>query len=215
MRTKAAAPRVRPLRSLRRRRRAFSLIEMLMALTISATLLTAMLVALDFSFKRYRATSESASMHVVGRLVTHRILSQIRTGTTFGPAPADVLDPLQNPVVTDEIEFIAQADLSAGLNRVTRFEYRPDPDDEAPGALWLLLIDADADPPVTIEERMILSGVRNATFTLSYNTETWLLDRAEIDLNLDPPFNPNNSYGLGAAPESIRLVASATPRQLQ
>jgi prepilin-type N-terminal cleavage/methylation domain-containing protein len=216
MRTHPLGPRVRSLRSLRRRRRAFSLIEMLMALTISATLLTAMLVALDFSFKRYRATSESASMHVVGRLVAHRILSQIRTGTTFGPTPADVLDPLQNPVVADQIEFIAQADLSAGLNRITRFEFRPDPDDaQAPGALWLLHIDADADPAVTIEERMILSGVRNATFTLSYNTETWLLDRAEIDLNLDPPFNPNNSYGLGAAPDSIRLVASATPRQLQ
>ncbi|MCA9298909.1 MAG: prepilin-type N-terminal cleavage/methylation domain-containing protein, partial [Phycisphaerales bacterium] len=92
----------------RRRTRGFSLVEMLIALAITASLLTAMLVALDFSFKRYTATSESASMHVVGRLVAHRILSQIRTGTTFGPSPADVLDPAQNPVVTDNIEFITE-----------------------------------------------------------------------------------------------------------
>ncbi|RMD63684.1 MAG: prepilin-type N-terminal cleavage/methylation domain-containing protein, partial [Planctomycetota bacterium] len=43
--------------------RGFSLVEMLLALAISATLLTAALAALDSSFKGYKATTESASTH--------------------------------------------------------------------------------------------------------------------------------------------------------
>lgn len=200
----------------RRRSGGFSLVEMLIALAITASLLTAMLVALDFSFKRYQATSESASMHVVGRLVTHRILSQIRTGTTFGPTPADVLDPAQNPVVANNIEFITEADRAAGLNRVTRFEYRPDPDDDTvPGVLWYVLINADVDPAVLIQERPLLSGVRSATFTLRFNEETWLLDRAEIDLMLDPDPDLAANMSIAEMPDSVRLIASATPRQLR
>jgi len=198
-----------------RRRRGFSLVEMLMAIAITASLLTAMLVALDFSFKRYQSTSESASMHVVGRLVTHRILAQVRTGTTFGPSPADVLDPAQNPVVTDNIEFITEADRAAGLNRVTRFEHRPDPDGDAPGILWYLLIDADSEPPVLIEERPLLSGVRTALFTLEFDRETWLLDRATIDITLDPSVEVAQNASVAEMPDSVRLVASATPRQLR
>jgi len=199
-----------------RRRGGFSLVEMLIALAITASLLTAMLVALDFSFKRYQSTSESASMHVVGRLVTHRILAQVRTGTTFGPAPVNVLDPLQNPVVTDNIEFITEADRAAGLNRVTRFEYRPDPvDANDPGVLWYVLINADVDPPVLLQERPLLSGVRNATFTLAFNEETWLLDRAEMDITLDPDPELAGNSSVAEMPDSVRLVASATPRQLR
>lgn len=198
-----------------RRRRGFSLVEMLIALAITASLLTAMLVALDFSFKRYQSTSESASMHVVGRLVTHRILAQVRTGTTFGPSPADVLDPLQNPVITDNIEFITEADRAAGLNRVTRFEYRPEADPADPGVLWYVLINADVDPPVLLEERPLLSGVRSATFTLDFDEENWLLNRAELDITLDPDPELAANSSVAEMPDSVRLVASATPRQLR
>jgi len=197
-------------------RRGFSLVEMLIALAITATLLTAMLVSLDFNFKRYQSTSESASMHVVGRLVTHRILSQVRTGTTFGPAPSDVLDPAQNPVITDNIEFITEADRAAGLNQVTRFEFRPDPvDPAAPGSLWYVLINADADPAVLIQERPLLSGVRTAQFTLDFDEETWLLDRATIDITLDPDVELAANSSVAEMPDSVRLIASATPRQLR
>lgn len=197
------------------RRRGFSLVEMLIAIAITSSLLTAMLVALDFSFKRYQATSESASMHVVGRLVTHRILSQVRTGTTFGPSPADVLDPALNPVITDNIEFITEADRAAGLNRVTRFEFRPDADPALPGVLWYVLINADVDPAVLLQERPLLSGVRTAEFTLDFDEETWLLDRATIDLTLDPDPELAANMTVAELPDSVRLIASATPRQLR
>jgi len=197
------------------RRKGFSLVEMLIALAITSSLLTAMLVALDFSFKRYQATSESASMHVVGRLVTHRILAQVRTGTTFGPAPADVLDPALNPVIADNIEFITEADRAAGLNRVTRFEFRPDADVTRPGVLWYVLINADVDPAVLLQERPLLSGVRAAQFTMDFDEETWLLDRATIDITLDPDPDLAANMTVAELPDSVRLIASATPRQLR
>ena len=43
-----------------RRRRGFSIVEMLIALAITATLLTATLAALDTSFKSYKVTTEGA-----------------------------------------------------------------------------------------------------------------------------------------------------------
>ncbi|HZW10885.1 MAG TPA: prepilin-type N-terminal cleavage/methylation domain-containing protein [Phycisphaerales bacterium] len=60
--------------------RAFSVVELLVALTISSLLLTATLVALDASFKSYKVTTESASSHVVARMVMHRMTTMIRTG---------------------------------------------------------------------------------------------------------------------------------------
>ena len=60
-------------------RRGLSLLEMLIALAISAMLLTAALSALDVMFKGYKQTTESASTHVVSRIVMSR-----RAGTSWG-----------------------------------------------------------------------------------------------------------------------------------
>ncbi len=87
-------------RPARRVRRGFNLVELLMALTISATLLTATMVALDASFMAYQNTTEVASTHTISRLAMHRILTLIRTGTEFRPLPVSPLFPIQ------ESEFI-------------------------------------------------------------------------------------------------------------
>ncbi|MGQ0628840.1 MAG: PilW family protein, partial [Phycisphaerales bacterium] len=107
-----------------RGRRGFSLIEMLVALTISSTLLAATLVALDVMFKRYTVVADSAGTHVVSRMVMHRILSMVRTGREFGPYPVDVLDPSQNPGTYDRMEFVSREDEEAGVREVTRLERR-------------------------------------------------------------------------------------------
>ncbi|MEL7485087.1 MAG: hypothetical protein AAFN41_12145, partial [Planctomycetota bacterium] len=72
------------------------MVELLLALTIVSVVLTSALVALDASFRTYKSTTDSASTHVVSRLLIHRITAMIRTGTEFGPFPADVLDPAMN-----------------------------------------------------------------------------------------------------------------------
>ena len=78
--------------SIRRRliaRRGFNLVELLIALAISAALLTATMVALNASFTAYQMTTEVASTHTIGRLTIERMQALIRTGTDFGPFPVN------------------------------------------------------------------------------------------------------------------------------
>ena len=49
-------------------RRGFNLVELLIALGITAALLTATLVALNASFRAYQATTEVSSTHTIARL---------------------------------------------------------------------------------------------------------------------------------------------------
>ena len=74
----------------RRARRGFSLVEMLIALAITAALLTSTFVALDVSFRAYQKTTEVASTHIIARLMMHRMLTLIRTGQEFGPYPINM-----------------------------------------------------------------------------------------------------------------------------
>lgn len=193
-------------------RRAFSLVEMLIALTISATLLTATLTAFDASWRAYKDTTESASTHVVSRIVMHRILAMVRTGTEFGPYPDDVLDASQNPLTSTSIEFVAEADRLAGNNRITRIERRAVANTTDQFELWYVLINrADGS---TIEERPLLANVREALFILEYEPGPRLV-RATIDLSIRP--NDEDDLRVGGTDRTpmIRLVASAEPRQLQ
>jgi prepilin-type N-terminal cleavage/methylation domain-containing protein len=181
----------RPLRA--GRRAGFSLVELLVALTISATLLTATMVALDVMFKRYTMISDTASTHVVARTVMHRILSMIRTGREFGPFPTDVLSPSQNPIVTDNIEFLSREDTAANLREVTRIERRSSATIElngetvqlrGPFTIWLV-VETTTNGVTTTRERPLLDGVANALFTLEY-TPGPRLRRATVDLIINP-----------------------------
>ncbi len=195
-------------------RRAFSIVEMLVALVISATLLAATLQAFDASWRSYKHTTESASTHVVSRIVVHRLLAMIRTGSQFGPAPADVLDISQNPLTSTYMEFIADADQQAGLNRVTRIERRT-----ATGGggttqyeLWYKLTDLSNGQ--IIQERPLLRNVSEAAFILSFEPGPRLV-KATIDLTVAPNDDAAMRIGVGNDAPTIRLVASAGPRQLQ
>jgi prepilin-type N-terminal cleavage/methylation domain-containing protein len=69
------------------RRKGLGLVEMLVALSISAALLVAVGAALDTSFKAYRANQEVADLTQRARLGMHRMLTELRT--TTDPVPAD------------------------------------------------------------------------------------------------------------------------------
>jgi prepilin-type N-terminal cleavage/methylation domain-containing protein len=201
----------RPARS-RRRAAGFSLVEMLIALTISATLLTATLGAFDASWRSYKDTTESASTHVVSRIVMHRMLAMVRTGTEFGPFPEDVLDATQNPLTSTFMEFIAESDRLAGLNRITRIERRNVAGQQGQFELWYVLINrADGS---TIEERPLLAGVREALFILEYEPGPRLV-RATVDLSIQPNDEQDLRVGASDSTPMIRMVASAEPRQQQ
>jgi prepilin-type N-terminal cleavage/methylation domain-containing protein len=187
----------------------FSIVEMLVALTISATLLAATLSAFDASWRSYKQTTESASTHVVSRIVMHRLLAMIRTGTQFGPYPADFFDPDENPVDSQYIEF--QEPHLAALNQITRIESR------LVGTsyeLWYVRLDNSVAPAAVVEEYPLLRDLVYARFVMEYEPGPRLV-RATVDLTIAPNDYEDIDVDIGPDTPIIRLVASAEPRQLQ
>jgi prepilin-type N-terminal cleavage/methylation domain-containing protein len=192
------------------RRRGFSMIELLVALSISAMLLTAMLSALDAAWRSYKHTTESASTHVVSRIVMHRLLAMIRTGSDFSPFPADTTDPAQNPLATNTMDFVTEADRIAGNNRVTRIERRSAPSGGG-YELWLVYLNGATNPPTVTEQYPLLRDVREAVFVMQFDPGP-RLRKATIDLTIQPNDFADVRTGLDTETPMIRLVASAGPR---
>jgi prepilin-type N-terminal cleavage/methylation domain-containing protein len=181
----------------RPRRRGFNLIEVLIALAITATLLTATLAALDASFRAYQATTEEVSTQSIGRIVMHRMLTLIRTGTDFGPFPED---PRVTTIQSDFIQFRTQNEevvtISWDRNRKQ------------------LLYELEGQAAVELLDGVVgttdAQGILQSPFTLSYENGRQLY-RATIDLTVEP----NEVIQLdieGDRARTIRLVGSAMPR---
>lgn len=180
-----------------RSRRGFNLLEVLIALAITATLLTATLAALDASFRAYQATTKEVSTQSIGRIVMHRMLTLLRTGTEFGPFPTD---PRITRIRSDFIEFRTQ-------------------DDEVVTIRWdrseeLLTYQLEGQAPVELLDGVVgttdENGVLIEPFTLEYEQGRRLY-RATIDLTVDPS-DVIELQIEGDRANSIRLVGSAMPR---
>ena len=195
-----------PRTALRRHRtaRGFNLIEMLIALTITATLLAAVMVALHASFMAYQSTTEIASTHTIGRLVMHRMLTLIRTGQEFGPFP---INPQDSIVASNEIEFLTP---DSDLIRLEWFE-TADATHLIPNALYAVI--NNGTPRVMLEGVVPQEdddGFPVLPFTLEYELGR-KLHRATIDITVVPDDNMSVDID-GDNQQQIRLVASAMPR---
>lgn len=195
-------PSARPTRVIRR---GFNFVELLIALAISAALLTATMVALQTSFIAYRKTTRSASSHTIGRLVMDRMQTLIRTSTEFGPRPVNPANPI---VETDVIEFITSGETPQGI--VIEWV-------ENEEALYVRLFDPDSG--TITSSHVLLGGVvaqfdeegqRVRPFTLEYDKGRYLY-RATIDLAVVPDDTQRLAVE-GDEPSIIRLVGSAMPR---
>ena len=180
-----------------RRRRGFSLVEVIIALAITASLLTATLVALDASFQAYQSTTEQVSSQSIGRIVMHRALTLIRTGTNFGPYP---IDPKVSRIRSDFIQFETQ---EGEVVQITwdRVQQR-------------LLYEVQGQAPVPLLDGVVGttdgSGVAIEPFTLEYKQGRNLY-RATIDLTIEPDDLVQLDLE-GDGGSQIRLVGSAMPR---
>ncbi len=219
-------------------RAGFSMVELLVALTISATLLTSALVALDAMFKRYTIISDSASTNVLSRTVMHRMLAMIRVGTDFGPYPADPLDPAQNPRNYDRIEFVSQGTAGVGVHEITSIEVRnattvnlagTQTQLRGPRVLWMTITTMNGAAQTATNSFPLLDGVVACTFNLDYEPGP-RLKRATIDMTVLPQGNQvqteiagvqtkqteagteNRALASDATSSTIRLVASTSPR---
>jgi len=194
--------------------RAFSVVELLVALTISSLLLTATLVALDASFKSYKVTTESASSHVVARMVMHRMTTMIRTGEDFGPYP---LNPILDPVLVPDppaLEFVTSRDDATGEDTVVRLERRDAPEGSAAAyELWYTQTQVlDGNPVGEPEEYPLLTNVQNITFTLYYDVGP-RLKAATVDLTIRPDDLKDAAIAAGLESASLRLVSTISPRR--
>lgn len=217
----SAISRKPPLKGLRRRgrcgcgkRRAFNLVEMLIALAITAALLAATLVALDASFFAYQRTTEVASTHTIGRMAMHRILTMVRTGTEFGPFP---VNPNLATVESDFIEFQAMSGDVMAIVWVSDPRQPSYPSSDYPQTEALYVV---TNPGTAGEQiNLLLEGVIQRSdpldaptmpFTLEYEKGRKLY-RATIDLTIQPDDNMDFEME-GNNTDLIRLVASAMPR---
>jgi prepilin-type N-terminal cleavage/methylation domain-containing protein len=200
---------IAPARRRRPARRGFNLIELLIALAITAALLTSTMVALNASFVAYQKTTEVASTHTIARLTMHRMLTLIRTGNEFGPFPAD---PTISTVESDFIEFVTPD--GGGMS----LEWVGAPTAQRPisNSLYVATFDAGG---VETSANVLLEGVLPQTdaggnpvapFVLEYELGR-RVHRIKIDLLIEPDDNASLELE-GNAPAFIRLVASAMPR---
>jgi prepilin-type N-terminal cleavage/methylation domain-containing protein len=189
-----------------RRRRGFNLVEMLIALAITAALLSATMVALDASFMAYQTTTEVASTHTVSRLAMLRLMTLIRTGQEFGPFP---INPQDSLVESAEIEFLTPGPPS----QLIRIEWFETPDGAHPAANALYVV-VDGGTPQLLLEGVIPAfdefDVQIMPFTLEYELGRRLY-RATVDITIVPDDNMSVELD-GDNQQQIRLVASAMPR---
>lgn len=201
----------------RTQRRGFSLIEFLIAITISSTLLAATLSALDASFKSYKATTESASINVSTRLAMHRLTSLIRNGEEFGPYPA-------NPIATPQIT-------SNTLEFTSMIKPDPNPANEVK-QIWSISRVAQTgdlgpyrlDATITTQQGGVTLGspvtqtvmyrVKDAEFQLEYEPGP-RLRRATIDLTVGARQDQADTITTDLSSPMIRMVSSVRPRRLE
>ena len=87
-------------------RRGFTIVEMLMALTILAILLSAVAVAMHASLKNYGENTKIAELTQASRVVLNRMMSEIRTTDGVDSASQRVtIIPPTNPEGLTEIEY--------------------------------------------------------------------------------------------------------------
>lgn len=193
-----------------RARLGFNLIELLVALAISAALLTATLVALNASYTAYQRTTKAASTHTISRLTMDRIMTLIRTGEAFPPPPGTPVSPTGQVVFSNSLDVITPY----GDGYVIGW----DPNEEE---LYIATLDPNTWEPVQ-PFHVLLDNVTQYNpdnpgnpippFTLEYE-RGYILNRATVHLVIESEEDSSLTIE-GNRPFEIRLVSTAMPRRI-
>jgi hypothetical protein len=180
---------------------------MMIALAISAMLLTATMFAIDASFRAYANAAEQASAQSGTRMITNRVLTLIRTSTAHGPLLPELSG---TPPVTLHGDTIHShyLELVDPNDDIIRIEYRSDLRE-----LWLI-----KDPGESTQiAQPLIGGVTNAQFFARRRRNEvgiWVLERGTIDFTVLP--GPDSSLAIESGTASpIRMVASTQPRKIE
>ncbi len=197
----------------------FTLVEMLLSISIVGVLGVAMVAAIDASLMAYGTSSESASMQTSGRLIMQRTMAMIRNASLHDAHdPADAGKTLvlpsdvNHPVRSVGIQMVNDAGHTVRIWWAVNDAYQ----DADLGDLWY---EQDGGTPQSLVERVRCQ--RDASddpyvFTLASRTSDagLLLARATLDLALQR--NPDSATDLEAAAGKLgelRLVRSTMPRR--
>jgi len=189
------------------RAKGLSLVELLIALTITAMLMTATMVAIDASFYAYANAAEQASSQATTRMITHRINTMVRNSTAHGPLlPDTTVTP--NVTIADDILTSPYIELLDTQGNFVRMQYNPTTQE-----LWVTITPADGS--ATFSEPL-LGGVTSCTFTLKRRTDdqgVLVRERATMDVTVQPGQDGSLAIENGNAPP-VRMIASTMPRRL-
>lgn len=153
------------------RRRGVSLIELMIALAITAVLLTAVAAAFDAGFDSYKENQQLADAVQSGRILIHRITSQARNSTYLRVNDTGYL--IQIEVVGDDWQY--------------NYLYLPDSD-----AVYLARMNLDT---LTWET---MGTVQNVT-TWSIPTSQWKTNPDRLTLSLTVSQGGNTATLTGSA----------------
>lgn len=186
-----------------------SLVEMIISLTITAMLLTAVMVALDASFQAYAAAAESASTQTTTRLIVHRTLTLVRTSTAHGPLQPDA--STTPPVTQEGIKTIRShyLDLINPKGDLIRLEYRADEE--------MLYVSVTPYGGSVTTTEPLLGGVSQCEFVLTRRLDddgVWVLERGSVDFTVQPDRDTSLAIEGDSTPP-VRVVASTMPRKLE
>ncbi|MEM9064266.1 MAG: prepilin-type N-terminal cleavage/methylation domain-containing protein [Planctomycetota bacterium] len=199
-----------------RSRRGFSLVEFMIASTISATLLAATMSALDTSYKSYKVATESASLNMSARLAMHRITTLIRNGEEFGPFPTN---PIAEPrIETDTLELVAFHDSDSDLREVWTIRLVPATLDETNRGLGPNKLEADVtrfddSGELASFTQPLVYRVTDARFLLEYDVGP-TLRRATVDLTVGERQDRDDGLMSDLEAPQIRMVSSVRPRRI-
>lgn len=194
---------IHPTRRRARARRGLGLIEMMIALAISAMLLTATGVALDASFRAYKINQEQSALTQRARLAAHRVLTAVRQSDTHAP----VTTALMSNFAAGQVVVDTGIQMYDDAGNLVGFRYD--------AANQRLLMRSGG------EDRTLLEGVGTFSVTLEPMRSATsirtggahdLLSRATILLTIRSDASTNTSTET-TGNQTVTISSSAVPRR--
>ncbi|HVT90164.1 MAG TPA: prepilin-type N-terminal cleavage/methylation domain-containing protein [Tepidisphaeraceae bacterium] len=194
------------------RQRGVGLVEVLIALAISATLLTAVAVAIDASFKAYGVSESQAQLLQRGRLALNRITTYIRSTSQHLPDDDTAQTNFENGQIVQASSIRMMLDATNGVI------FRQS-DDE----LQMVAFTIAGSTLTEGTARMLVKGVGTNDFSITFEPQRSAqaiktggkydqLKRASINLTIRP--NAQTAVvGEEMQNETVNLSASIMPRK--
>ena len=185
------------------RARGLGLIEMMLALAISASVLTAVATAIDVSFKSYAVNQENTMLMQRARLAMHRIANDVRITALHQPArgTTEYDDFVTGKIVTVNDIFLFM-DVNEALSDIIHYQY--DPTNKL-----ILCVNAAGDEYVvarSVEAFSVKMEPMKSEKNIRQGGQFDLLMRATITLTVKTDPSSTN-------PQTVTLSTSVMPRR--